>query len=68
MNPLWASLRRIAADLSAAQVRFALVGGLAAGSKTEPHFTRDIDLAVAVDDDESAEPLVRILIPAGLRS
>ena len=62
MNPLWASLRRIVADLSAAQVHFALVGGLAAGSRTEPRFTRDVDLAVAVDNDESAETLVRRLL------
>ena len=68
MNPLWASLRRIASDLSAAQVPFALVGGLATGSRTEPRFTRDIDLAVAVEDDESAESLVRSLLADGYRA
>ncbi len=68
MNPLWPSLRRIVADLSAADVRFALVGGLAAGSRTEPRFTRDIDLAVAVGDDESAETLVRTLLADGYRA
>lgn len=68
MNPLWPPLRRIVADLSAVDVRFALVGGLAAGSRTEPRFTRDIDLAVAVDDDAAAEALVRRLLADGYRA
>jgi hypothetical protein len=37
----------------------ALLGGLAVAVRAEPRFTRDIDLAVAVDDDPQAEALVR---------
>jgi predicted nucleotidyltransferase len=38
--------------------RFALVGGLAVSIHGEVRFTRDVDLAVAVADDEAAERLV----------
>ena len=68
MNPLWPALRRIVADLVEAEARFAVVGGLAAGSRTEPRFTRDVDLAVAVEDDEAAERLVRGLLAKGYRA
>lgn len=44
---------------------FALVGGLAVSARCEPRFTRDIDLAVAVDDDRDAESLVRSIVAAG---
>ncbi|CAN5462507.1 nucleotidyl transferase AbiEii/AbiGii toxin family protein [soil metagenome] len=42
---------------------FALVGGLAVSARTEPRFTRDIDLVVAVDGDGQAEALVRAVCP-----
>ena len=54
-------LRRIDADLTRARVSFALIGGLAVSARTEPRFTRDADLAVAVADDAQAEALVRRL-------
>ena len=38
---------------------FAVVGGLAVSARTEPRFTRDVDIAVAVPDDTSVERLVR---------
>ena len=38
--------------------RWALVGGLADSIRVEPRFTRDIDLAVSVADDEAAEAVV----------
>lgn len=38
--------------------RFALVGGLAVSIHGEVRFTRDVDLAVVVADDEAAERLV----------
>jgi predicted nucleotidyltransferase len=44
-------------------VRFALVGGLAVSIRGEVRFTRDVDVAVAVEADEAVESLVR-----GLRS
>jgi hypothetical protein len=53
-----AILRRIVADLAATSHARALVGGLAVSVRTEPRFTRDADLAVAVTDDADAEALV----------
>lgn len=67
MNPLWPALRRIVADLTAERVRCALVGGIATGARTEPRFTRDVDLAVAVADDSEAERLARALLARGYR-
>lgn len=68
MKPLWRTLGRIIVDLSAADVSFALVGGLAASSWTEPRFTRDVELAVAVSDDARAEALVHRLLAGGYRA
>ena len=44
-----------------AHVSFALIGGLAVSARTEPRFTRDADLAVAVANDARAEALVHTL-------
>jgi len=62
MNAVEDLLRRAAADLQAAGARYCVVGGLAVSARTEPRFTRDVDLAVAVTGDAVAESLV-----AGLR-
>jgi predicted nucleotidyltransferase len=51
-------LARVAADLRSLHARWALVGALAVGIRSEPRFTRDIDIAVAVDSDADAEKLV----------
>jgi predicted nucleotidyltransferase len=53
------TLRRAADDLAALGVRFALIGGLAVSIRTEPRFTRDADLAVAVASDAEAEHVIR---------
>lgn len=58
MSFLESALRRLCADLRAAQTRYALVGGLAVSVRTEPRFTRDADLTVALLDDRQAEALV----------
>lgn len=55
---LLTALRRIAEALNERHQQWALIGGLAVSIRAEPRFTRDIDLAVAVDDDASAEALV----------
>lgn len=44
---------------------WALVGGLAVGVRSEPRFTRDIDLAVKVADDAEAEALILTLCQSG---
>ena len=63
MTSLDAALRGISAELARARLPFALVGGLAVSVRTEPRFTRDADLAVAVATDKEAESLLH-----GLRS
>jgi fructose-1,6-bisphosphatase/sedoheptulose 1,7-bisphosphatase-like protein len=39
--------------------QYAVVGGLAVSARTEPRFTRDIDMVVAVANDNEAEQLIR---------
>ncbi len=46
---------------------WALIGGLAVSARSEPRFTRDVDLAVAADGDREAEALVRALQRMGYR-
>jgi hypothetical protein len=60
-------MARIAADLAAEGAQFAVVGGHAVSARTEPRFTRDIDLAVAVAGDRQAESLVGRLVQRGFR-
>lgn len=55
---LLTALQGIAQALDERGFPWALIGGLAVSIRAEPRFTRDIDLAVAVDDDASAEALV----------
>jgi predicted nucleotidyltransferase len=54
-------------DLRRLNRPFAVIGGLAVSARTEPRFTRDIDLAVAVATDHEAERLARDLQAAGYR-
>ena len=61
MTSLETALRQIDTDLTEGGVAFALVGGLAVSVRTEPRFTRDADVAVAVADDPAAEALIHTL-------
>ena len=45
-----------------------LVGGLAVSARCDPRFTRDIDVAIAIDDDARAEALVQKLGTVGFRA
>lgn len=58
MTTLHAALRRIHEDLADLGVGHALIGGLAVSARTEPRFTRDADLAVAVAGDAEAESVL----------
>jgi hypothetical protein len=49
------ALADLTKHLEEAGARFALVGGLAVSAHGEARFTRDIDLVVAVADDDEAE-------------
>ena len=60
-------LRRTAEALDGHQQPWALVGGLAVSVRSEPRFTRDIDVAAAVLDDAGAEALVATLLAGGFR-
>ena len=61
MTSLEAALRKISIELTEAGVPFALVGGLAVSVRTEPRFTRDADLVVALATDAEAEALIHSL-------
>lgn len=56
---------RFETDLRAIGIAWALVGGLAVSARAEPRTTRDIDVAIAVDDDREAEGVVRALLGRG---
>lgn len=68
MNALENLLRRVATLFREGQQSWALVGGLAVSVRTAPRFTRDLDLAVAVPDDEAAERLIRQLHGQGFHT
>ena len=55
----------VAERLTRRGVRFALVGGLAVSVRAEVRFTRDVDLAIAVDADAEVEDLARDLTAEG---
>jgi len=65
VTSLEATLRKITTDLTEAHVQFGLVGGLAVSVRTEPRFTRDADLAVALATDAEAEGLIHSLRARG---
>lgn len=67
MNPVEAALRRVAADLDGHGCSWALVGGLAVSVRAEPRTTRDVDIAVGVQNDAEAEQLLFALQNAGYR-
>lgn len=67
MNIVEEALRRIAQDLAAMDISWALVGGFAVSVRAEPRFTRDVDIAVAVTDDPAAERIVHSLTATGYR-
>ncbi|RZS43659.1 nucleotidyltransferase AbiEii toxin of type IV toxin-antitoxin system [Herbihabitans rhizosphaerae] len=67
MNLLAQALQSAAALLDRQQRHWALVGGLAVSARSIPRFTSDVDLAVAVADDKTAEELVRSFAATGFR-
>ena len=55
---LHSCLRIVCKDLSDSRAAYALVGGLAVSARTEPRFTKDLDLVVAAAGDREAEALI----------
>lgn len=64
-DPVTEAAARASAELTGLGARFALVGGLAVSTWGEPRYTRDVDLAVAVERDDEAEQLVYELSTRG---
>lgn len=67
MTRLEKALRALAGELDRREIDWALVGGMAVGSRAEPRTTRDIDVVVIVEDDEEVESLVADLRGSGYR-
>lgn len=65
LTSLYDLLTRVGHHLDQSEISWALVGGLAVGARTEPRFTRDVDLAIAVDDDRQAEQVVKTMLELG---
>jgi len=65
MNRLQTALADIGKLLDQKGIGWALVGGIAVSVRAEPRFTRDVDIAVAVESDREAERLVGDLRGAG---
>jgi len=61
-TPLSRALTRVHADLTALEVPYALVGGLAVSARANPRLTRDVDVAVTAKTDETAEQYVSSLV------
>lgn len=68
MNFLESLLAKVSGLLRDRNQAWALIGGIAVSVRSEPRFTRDLDLAVAVADDREAEALVHGLLAAGFRA
>ena len=58
MNSLVEVLRAVGGHLDDLGTAWALVGGLAVGTRAAPRTTRDVDIAVAVTSDRDAENIV----------
>lgn len=67
MNDFPLYLKQIGDHLEASGTSWCLIGGLAVGARTDPRFTKDVDLAVSVASDEDSEQLVFALQAAGYR-
>ena len=67
MDSLFELLSSVADDLESIGARWALIGGLAVGVRTEPRFTRDVDLAVMTSSDDDAERFIFSLRDRGYR-
>ena len=64
-DPIEEYLKRIVADLKDLGVPYALVGGVAYGTRAEPRFTRDIDLTIVAESEDKAEQITGELIRSG---
>ncbi len=68
MTTIGTLLRQVSELFAKRQQSWALIGGLAVSARTEPRFTRYLDLALAVPDDCAAEEVVQDLQSGGFRA
>jgi hypothetical protein len=59
MRKLEQVTRNVVSWLVASRIGYALIGGLAVSFRTIHRFTKDIDLVIAVENDQEAESYVR---------
>lgn len=64
MSGMLTDLRSIAETLESLNIEYALIGALAVSIYTEPRTTRDIDIAIALSNEEE-EVLIQSLMKAG---
>lgn len=48
------------------KLHWSLIGGMAVSARSEPRFTRDLDVAVSVVSDDEAEEVVRKMRERGM--
>lgn len=65
MKTVSQALAELVSHLRRLKVRWALVGGMGVSARAEPRFTRDVDVAVSIEEDKDAEVIVRGLTTAG---
>lgn len=65
MDSAAAALAVLSAHLDDVGARWAVVGGLAVAFRSEPRFTKDVDVVVAVGDDTQAEAMINNLQSRG---
>lgn len=65
MSRLAAALQDLQRNLGQLDIAWALAGGLAVSVRSEPRFTRDIEVAIVTADDVDAERLVHALRTRG---
>jgi len=68
VNQIGGILSHAIAALNECGASFAIIGGLAVSVRTEPRFTRDIDIAVRVESDQEAESLIHGMLQKGYQT
>lgn len=58
MVRLYRAFRQLEVDLRQLRLRWALIGGLAVNVRAEPRTTKDLDIAVAVENERESEGIV----------
>jgi predicted nucleotidyltransferase len=68
MSGILTQLREIAEVLNTSEYQWALIGALAVSIYTEPRTTRDIDIAIILEEKDHEEELIQYLFGKGYHS